>query len=81
MQTLNEIRQLLCDAGLEPRKRFGQNFLYDQNLLGKLLELAEIEAGGVVLEVGPGTGSLTEELLARAERVVAVEIDRGLHVL
>ena len=78
MQTLNEIRQLLSDAGLEPRKRFGQNFLYDQNLLAKLLELAEIDSGQTVLEVGPGTGSLTEELLARAKRVVAVEIDRDL---
>lgn len=78
MQTLTEIRRLLEQAGLSPRKAFGQCFLIDGNLLGKVLELAEVTAEQTVLEVGPGTGSLTEELLARAGRVVAVEIDRGL---
>ncbi len=46
--------------------------------MGKLLELAEVDPSRTVLEVGPGTGSLTEELLTRAGRVVAVEIDSGL---
>lgn len=78
MQTMNEIRLLLEEAGLAPQKRFGQNFLIDKNLMAKLLELAEIDPSATVLEVGPGTGSLTEELLKRARRVVAVEIDRGL---
>jgi 16S rRNA (adenine1518-N6/adenine1519-N6)-dimethyltransferase len=78
MQSLSQIRQMLDAAGLAPHRRFGQNFLVDQNLMAKLLELAEVGAGDVVLEVGPGTGSLTQELLERAGRVVAVEIDRGL---
>ena len=78
MQTLHEIRRLLDEAALRPRKSFGQSFLIDGNLMGKLLELAEPAGGETVLEVGPGTGSLTEELLDRAGRVVAVEIDRGL---
>jgi len=78
MQTLREIRRLLEEAGLRPRKQFGQSFLIDGNLLGKLVELAELTGGETVLEVGPGTGSLTEELLDRAATVVAVEIDRGL---
>ncbi len=81
MQTLQEIRELLEAFGLAPQKRFGQNFLIDQNLLFKLLELAEVDAGRTVLEVGPGTGSLTEELLARAGKVVAVEIDSGMNRL
>ena len=81
MQTLTEIRQLLEEAGLAPQKRFGQNFLIDKNLLAKLLELAAVDAQQTVLEVGPGTGTLTEELLDRCGRVVAVEIDRGLHSL
>ena len=81
MQTLTEIRQLLEEAGLAPQKRFGQNFLIDKNLLAKLLELAAMDAQQTVLEVGPGTGTLTEELLGRCGRVVAVEIDRGLHSL
>jgi 16S rRNA (adenine1518-N6/adenine1519-N6)-dimethyltransferase len=78
MQTQTEIRRLLEEAGLSPRKAFGQCFLIDGNLMGKLLELADVTADQTVLEVGPGTGSLTEELLHRARRVVAVEIDRGL---
>jgi 16S rRNA (adenine1518-N6/adenine1519-N6)-dimethyltransferase len=78
MQTLSEIRELLSTAGLSPRKQFGQNFLIDGNLMQAMVELAEIGEEQAVLEVGPGTGSLTEELLARAARVVAVEIDHGL---
>jgi 16S rRNA (adenine1518-N6/adenine1519-N6)-dimethyltransferase len=78
MQTLHQIRSLLSQAGLSPRRRLGQCFLTDLNLMRKLLELAEIDSRATVLEVGPGTGSLTEELLARAGKVVAVEIDRGL---
>ena len=78
MQTLTQIRQLLADSGLQPQKRFGQCFMIDQNLLAKLLELADIAPADTILEVGPGTGTLTEELLKRAGKVVAVEIDRGL---
>ena len=78
MQTQTEIREMLSAAGLTPHRRFGQNFLIDQNLMMRLLETAELPASKTVLEVGPGTGSLTEELLERAARVVGVEIDRGL---
>ncbi len=78
MQTLTEIRQLLDQAGLAPRKRFGQSYLIDGNLMGKLLELSGVSAGQTVLEVGAGTGSLTQELLTRGATVVAVEIDKGL---
>lgn len=76
-QTLADIRGLLAAAGLAPQHRFGQNFLVDQNLLRKLVETAAPEPGDIVLEVGPGTGSLTELLLERGARVIAVEIDRG----
>jgi len=78
MQTQSEIRELLEAAGLRPQRMFGQNFLIDRNLMNKLLETAELAGGETVLEVGPATGSLTEELAGRAGRVVAVEIDRGL---
>ncbi len=56
----------------------GQCFLFDKNLLGKLLETAEVSADQTVLEVGPGTGSLTEELVRRARQVLAVEMDQRL---
>jgi 16S rRNA (adenine1518-N6/adenine1519-N6)-dimethyltransferase len=78
MQSLSEIRQLLESHSLSPRHALGQNFLIDHNLIRKLVDAAGVGAGDVVLEVGPGTGALTEELLARGCCVVAVEIDRGL---
>ncbi len=78
MQTLKEIRALLAERGLHPRKRFGQNFLHDQNHLRRLVAAAAIEPGDVVLEVGPGTGTLTEALLEVGARVIAAEIDLDL---
>ncbi len=69
---------MLRKAGGEPRKRFGQNFMIDGNLVRMVADAGEIRAGELVIEVGPGTGTLTEELLARGARVVAVEIDRDL---
>ena len=75
MQTLSEIRSLLAAAGRQPRKRLGQHFLIDANLMSRLLDLAGLTGEETVLEVGPATGSLTEELLRRARRVVAVEAD------
>ena len=78
MQTLSEIRDILSADGLRPRRRLGQNFLVDANLMGKLLELADVRGTDTVLEVGPATGSLTEELIIRAGIVVAVEADTGL---
>jgi 16S rRNA (adenine1518-N6/adenine1519-N6)-dimethyltransferase len=77
-QTQSEIRALLAAAGLAPRHRLGQHFLVDLNLMRKLVEAAELQRADVVLEIGAGTGSLTEMLLERGVRVIAVEIDRGL---
>jgi 16S rRNA (adenine1518-N6/adenine1519-N6)-dimethyltransferase len=81
VQSLTEIRELLETHGLAPRKSLGQNFLIDQNLIRKLVDASGVRAGDLVLEVGPGTGTLTEELLARGCRVVACELDRGLAAL
>jgi 16S rRNA (adenine1518-N6/adenine1519-N6)-dimethyltransferase len=80
-QTLSEVRALLAAAGLTPQHRFGQNFLVDLNLMRKLVTAAAPGPGDVVLEVGPGTGSLTELLLDSGATVVAAEIDRGLAAL
>ena len=78
MQTLRTIRRLLDQADSRPVKRFGQCFLIDKSLMQIIVDLADVQPGDTVLEVGPGTGSLTEELLTRAKKVVAVEIDRKL---
>ncbi|GMU80885.1 MAG: ribosomal RNA small subunit methyltransferase A [Planctomycetota bacterium] len=80
-QTLREIRALLEQAGLTPQHRFGQNFLIDLNLMRKAVEAAAVGPGDWVLEVGPGTGSLTEMLLDTGAGVVVVEIDRGFQEL
>jgi 16S rRNA (adenine1518-N6/adenine1519-N6)-dimethyltransferase len=63
---------------VRPRKRFGQHFLTDPNILRKIVHAAEIRDGEVVLEIGPGLGHLTRALLRAGARVVAVEIDRDL---
>ncbi len=80
-QTKADLRRLFEEGGISPRKRFGQNFLIDRNLMGKLVSSAEIGGGDCVLEVGAGMGSLTMALARRAGRVVAVEIDRALAAL
>lgn len=80
-QTLREIRAILTQAGLTPQHRFGQNFLIDLNLMRKAVEVAAVGPGDWVLEVGPGTGSLTEMLLDTGAHVTAVEIDRGFQEL
>lgn len=59
-------------------KRFGQNFLIDAHVLGKILAAAEITKDDAVLEIGPGIGTMTQALSDAAERVVAVEIDDKL---
>ncbi len=78
-QTKAEIQALLAGVETGPRHRFGQNFMIDGNLVRTIAAAGGIVAGDVVVEVGPGTGTLTDELLATpAARVVAVEIDRDL---
>src|SRR4051794_9477169 len=77
-QSKHDIQSLLTSAGTQPRHRFGQNFMIDQNLVRLVAEAGELTPADWVIEVGPGTGTLTEELLARAGRVIAVEIDRDL---
>ncbi len=65
------------EKGFRFKKKLGQNFLTDSKICKKIVERAKIE-GGVVLEIGPGSGILTNELLKRAEKVIAVEKDREL---
>lgn len=78
MQTLTQIRELLDRAGHGPKKALGQNFLIDRNLVAKLADAPGLAPGDLVLEVGPGTGTLTEALLVRGAEVVACELDSGL---
>ncbi len=78
MQTLSEIRSILAQRGLRPKHRLGQNFLHDKNILCKLVEAADISPGELVLEIGPGTGTLTETLLEKQAQLIACELDDSL---
>lgn len=72
------VRNLLRQHDLRPRKSLGQNFLVDQGALEKVVDVAEIEPVDVVLEIGAGLGSLTRFLSNAARKVVAVELDAKL---
>jgi len=78
MQTKRQIHQLLTSAGVVPNRKFGQHFLVDLNLLRLVVDSAQIGPHDIVLEVGCGTGSMTEALAERAGRMVAVELDPTL---
>ncbi len=73
-----DIRKLLHEFDIQPKKSLGQNFLVDQRALERIVEAAELGPEDIVLEIGPGLGTLTRLLAARAGRVVAVELDSRL---
>ncbi len=73
-----EIRDLAARLGVQPSKRLGQNFVVDAGTVTRITAMAGLRPDDVVLEVGPGFGSLTLPLLGTARRVVAVEADRLL---
>jgi len=73
-----EAREALAAAGLAPRRRWGQNFLCDPAVARRIVETAEIGPRTIALEIGPGLGALSDELVARAGRLYLIEIDPGL---
>lgn len=80
-QTLSYLSNLFASQGLRAKRRLGQNFLIDLNLLDLLVRASGVGKSDVVLEVGAGTGGLTTRLAGVAGRVVSVEIDSGFHRL
>ena len=73
-----QLAQLFRRHNFRPKKRFGQSFLVDRNVLNKILDAADIQEGDPVVEIGPGAGTLTLALAERGANVVAVEVDRYL---
>jgi len=73
-----EIRELAARLGIKPTKTLGQNFVHDPNTVRRIVTAADLAPDDIVIEVGPGLGSLTLGLLERAARVIAVEIDPPL---
>ncbi len=78
MLTPGEVRALLSAHALAPHKSFGQNFVVDPNTVRKVVRDAGVAAGDLVVEVGPGLGSLTLALREAGARVTAIEIDAGM---
>jgi len=73
-----ELLDFLKDLGINPKKALSQNFLIDGNIIRKIVSSANVTSDDVVLEIGPGPGSLTEALLETGAHVIAVEKDRVL---
>ncbi len=74
----NDVRRMLDEAGVQPSKHRGQNFLCDPNVAERIVRLAAIERGDRVVEVGVGVGSLTSVLLGAGAHVLGIEIDDRL---
>jgi len=72
------IRQELREYGFLPKKRLGQHFLVDRNILNKVIRTAEVGKEDVIVEVGPGLGEMTLALARLAKYVIAIEIDAKL---
>lgn len=74
----SRVSEILKKYGFRFSKALGQNFLIDGNIVAKIVDAAEITKDDYVLEIGPGIGTLTEELSLRAKKVLSVEIDNRL---
>ena len=78
VQSRREVKALLERHGLFPNKHLGQHFLADPNITRKIVSLAEIRPADPVLEIGPGTGTLTAALEEAGAEVTAIEVDAAL---
>ncbi len=71
----DEVKAILESIGKRPTKRLGQHFMLDGSVLKRMVAAADLRTGETVLEIGPGLGNLTDELLRTGAKVVAVEQD------
>lgn len=78
ISTPSRTKEIIEKNGFYFKKNFGQNFLIDSNIIDKIVFSAGITSDDVVLEIGPGIGSLTQVLCENAKKVIAVEIDNNL---
>lgn len=74
----DKLREIMKKQAISIKKKYGQNFLLDKNILQKITQTASIDKETLVIEIGPGLGSLTEYLLREAKHVLAYEIDDQL---
>ena len=72
------LTEILKSQKIAPKKRFGQNFLTDPAVLSRIVREAEVKGSDTVLEIGPGPGTLTQNLVQKAKKVIAVELDQRM---
>src|SRR5262245_33920660 len=70
--------RFMSPHSMQPRKRLGQHFLHDRRVLERIANALALSGSETVIEIGPGQGALTDLLVERAARVIAVELDRDL---
>jgi len=78
MSKVQELKDLLQHYGLYANHSLGQNFLVTESVFDKILGAADLKPDDTVIEVGPGTGFLTEKLIGKVKKVIAVEYDAGM---
>lgn len=76
--TIKRTNEILKKYDLNAKKSFGQNFLIDENILKKIVNVSDIDKNTGVIEIGPGIGALTEHLVINAKKVLAYEIDKRM---
>ena len=72
------VKELLKKYQLHPLKRLGQNFLISKSVLEKIIDVCQLKKTDIVLEIGPGIGTLTKELAPKVKKIIAVEKDKRL---
>ena len=78
MDILEETKFLMKKYGIRADKKLGQNFLVDDNAIQKIIEGANIDKEDLVIEIGPGLGTLTSKLLEKAKKVICIELDKRM---
>lgn len=78
MNIYEETKFIMKKYGIYANKSLGQNFLIDDEVISKIVESANISSEDLVIEIGPGLGTLTSELLKRAKKVIAIELDNRM---
>lgn len=76
--TVGMTRDLMANYNFRTKKSLGQNFIIDPNIIDNIVHTADIDKEDIVIEIGPGMGSLTQGLLEAAGQVIAIEIDQNL---
>lgn len=74
----NKTYEILNKYNIRAKKKFGQNFLIDENMLNKIVDISEISENDLIIEIGPGIGNLTEKLLETGAKTLCFEIDKDM---